>query len=53
MYKDDLALNNLKWLRCQKTKPNQTNDRFANLMAIAGEVHNSLLYTDIQMLRMF
>ena len=24
MYKDDLALNNLHWLICHKTKPNQT-----------------------------
>ena len=24
MYKDDLALNNLQWLICHKTKPNQT-----------------------------
>ena len=24
MYKDDLALNNLQWLICRKTKPNQT-----------------------------
>ena len=25
MYKQDLTLNNLQWLICQKTKPNQTN----------------------------
>ena len=25
MYKEDLALNNLDWLICYKTKPNQTN----------------------------
>ena len=25
MYKEDLALNNLQWLMCQKTKPNQIN----------------------------
>ena len=24
VYKEDLALNNLKWLRCHKTKPNQS-----------------------------
>ena len=24
MYKDDSALNNLKWLICHRTKPNQT-----------------------------
>ena len=24
MYKEDLALNNLQWLICYKTKPNQT-----------------------------
>ena len=23
MYKEDLALNNLQWLICHKTKPNQ------------------------------
>ena len=31
MYKEHLALNNLKWLICQKTKPNQTKQ---NLIAI-------------------
>ena len=25
MYKEDLALNNLQWLICHKTQPNQTN----------------------------
>ena len=25
MYKEDLVLNNLQWLICLKTKPNQTN----------------------------
>ena len=25
MYKEDLALNNLQWLICHKTKPQQTN----------------------------
>ena len=24
MYKEDMALNNLQWLVCHKTKPNQT-----------------------------
>ena len=24
IYKEDLALNDLQWLICQKTKPNQT-----------------------------
>ena len=24
MYKEDLALNNLQWLICHKTQPNQT-----------------------------
>ena len=24
MYKEDVALNNLQWLICHKTKPNQT-----------------------------
>ena len=27
MYKKDLALNNLQWLICHKTKPNQTNQQ--------------------------
>ena len=26
MYKEDLALNNLQWLMCHKTKPNQNPD---------------------------
>ena len=26
MYKEDLALNNLQWLICHKTKPNQIID---------------------------
>ena len=26
MYKEDLALNNLQWLICQKTQPNQTEN---------------------------
>ena len=25
MYKEDLTLNNLQWLICHKTQPNQTN----------------------------
>ena len=27
MYKEDLAINNLKWLICHKTKPNQTKPK--------------------------
>ena len=27
MYKEDLALNNLQWLMCCKTKPNQNSNR--------------------------
>ena len=27
MYKKDLALNNLQWLICHKTKPNQANQK--------------------------
>ena len=27
MYKEDLALNNLQWLICHKTKPNQTKPK--------------------------
>ena len=34
MYKEDLALNNLQWLICHKTKPNQT---------LGGVVENFLL----------
>ena len=26
VYKEDLALNNLRWFICHKTKSNQTND---------------------------
>ena len=28
MYKEDLALNHLQWLICQKTKPKQTKQFF-------------------------
>ena len=27
MYKNDLGLNNLEWLKCHKTKSNQTNNK--------------------------
>ena len=32
MYKEDLALNNLQWLICHKTKPNKTNDYYYYLL---------------------
>ena len=31
MYKEDLALNNLQWLICHKTKSNQTNLQYISL----------------------
>ena len=35
MYKPDLALNNLQWMICHQTKPNQTKPKpiifFANI----------------------
>ena len=35
MYKEDLALNNIQWLICHKTQPNQTleSTQFPNLNA--------------------
>ena len=30
MYRKDLALNNLQWLICHKTKPNQTSHIYTN-----------------------
>ena len=34
MYKIDLALNNLQWLMCHKTKPNQTTSKHINILII-------------------
>ena len=34
MYKEDLALNNLQWLICHKTKQNKTNRLFLRLRFI-------------------
>ena len=31
MYEKDLALNNLQWLICHKTKPNQTKSYIYNI----------------------
>ena len=31
MYEEDLALNNLQWLTCDKTKPNQTKSYIFNV----------------------
>ena len=33
MYKKDLALNNLQWLICHKTKPNQTKQSELNFLS--------------------
>ena len=30
MYKQDLALNNLQWLICHETQPNQTKPQYSN-----------------------
>ena len=32
MYKEGLALNNLQWLICHKTKPNQTKPNFCSTL---------------------
>ena len=34
MYKKDLALNNLQWLMCHKTKPNQAKPNASQMMSI-------------------
>ena len=39
MYKEDLALNNLQWLICHKTQPNQTSVYFK--VAILHFRHNT------------
>ena len=31
VYKEDLALNNLQWLICHKTQPNQTKSYIFNI----------------------
>ena len=31
MYEEDLALSNLQWLICHKTKPNQTKQSHTNM----------------------
>ena len=36
MYKEDLALNNLQWLICHKTKPNQTKPPPSSTCKISG-----------------
>ena len=36
MYKEDLALNNLKWLICRKTKINQSGSKKLNNQAKSG-----------------
>ena len=40
MYKEDIALKNLRWLICHKTKPNQNqNGNFSNF---TGFQYNSI-----------
>ena len=39
MYKEDLALNNLQWLICHKTQPNQT--KLYHLVNMKSNVFNS------------
>ena len=34
MYKEDLALNNLQWLICHKSKAKQTKPNYVNLQEI-------------------
>ena len=34
MYKEYLAVNNLQWLICHKTKPNQTKPNFIYLICM-------------------
>ena len=36
MYKKDLVLNNIPWLICHKTKPNQTKSHVFNIYEIKG-----------------
>ena len=43
VYKQDLALNNLQWLICCKTKPNQTNDKLT--LNKRKERQDKLIYT--------
>ena len=51
MYKKDLALNDLQWLICHKTKPNQTNsyecDRNPAKMALHNEIFIRAIYSVI------
>ena len=37
MYKEDMALNNLQWLICHKTKPNQTKPNHIYLIYMYKE----------------
>ena len=39
----DLALNNLHWLMCHKTKPNQSTYPIANL-AVGRVIRNKMFY---------
>ena len=42
MYKEDLALNNLKWLICHKTQPNQFSSSSQSSRADCPDSHDSL-----------
>ena len=44
MYKEDLALNNLQWLICHKTKPNQTKSYILIYMYKKDVVLNNIQY---------
>ena len=44
MYKEDLALNNLQWLICHKTQPNQTISNVSKL--ISSSSSSSSRHTD-------
>ena len=39
MYKEDLALNNLKWLICHKTQPNQAKPNRAKDLVVWKVLH--------------
>ena len=44
MYKQDLALNNLQWLICHKTKPNQTKPFIFLSMTFVLDILRSLIF---------
>ena len=44
IYKEDLALNNLKWFMCHKTKLNRTKYLFTNLLHPKVILYNSKIF---------